>query len=177
VGRRNLRCGIAMYGTTASREEATALTRAFTRFLTEHGLKIRFGAVGIWNTIFGYAVFLGLDTLASVLFGKRYLAYMTAMVLANVIAIMNAFVLHKYVTFKSAAGGRKILIEFSKFCTTYVLTFLLSIILLPVLVELGNLPPKIAAGFLIIACAVISYLGHSRFSFPVSPGNARREGI
>jgi putative flippase GtrA len=139
-------------------------------------MQVKFVAVGIWNTIFGYSVFLGLDTLGSTVFRRPYLAYMTAMVLSNVIAIINAFVLHKYVTFKSAADGRKILIEFFKFCTTYLLTFLLSIVLLPVLVELGNLPPKIAAGFVIIACTVISYLGHSRFSFrPLSERRGQEE--
>jgi len=140
-------------------------------------MQATFVAVGIWNTIFGYAVFLGLDTLGSAVFRKRYVAYMTAMVLANVIAIINAFVLHKYVTFKSPVRGRKILIEFLKFCTTYLLTFLLSIILLPVLVELGNTPPKIAAGFLIIICTIISYLGHSRFSFRPLSERGRRQGI
>lgn len=175
--RRNFSYGVGMNGTCVPRQEEGSLTKGFARFLSKQKVKIRFGAVGIWNTVFGYAVFLGLDTLGSALFGKRYLAYMTAMVVSNVIAILNAFVLHKYVTFQSAAGGRKILIEFFRFCTTYLLTFLLSIILLPLLVELGDIPPKIAAGFVIIACTVISYLGHSRFSFRSLPRRGRQEKI
>lgn len=176
--RTNWSGGIGAYSTAScSREEETALTTGFARFLTKQRIQVTFVAVGIWNTIFGYAVFLGLDTLGSAVFQKRYVAYMTAMVLSNVIAIINAFVLHKYVTFRSAIRGRKMIIEFLKFCTTYLVTFFLSIILLPLLVELGNAPPKIAAGVVIIICTLISYLGHSRFSFRPLPRRGQREKI
>lgn len=144
-------------------------------FFSSQRIKVRFVVVGIWNTIFGYLAFICLDTLGSALFSKRYFAYMTAMLLSNVIAIINAFVLHKYVTFKSAAGGRQIFIELLKFCTTYLLTFSLSIILLPLLVEIAKTPPKIAAGFVVIICTIISYLGHSRFSFRPLSEQARPE--
>jgi putative flippase GtrA len=87
------------------------------------------------------------------------------MILSNLFAIVNAYILHKYVTFKSEVRGRGMAIEFFKFCTTYVVTFLLNLSLLPLFVEICAIPPKIAGAIVIPICTLISYLGHSRFSF------------
>jgi putative flippase GtrA len=133
--------------------------------LAKHRVKIRFVIIGIWNTIFGYSVFFGLDTLFVRLMSRRYAAYLAAMALSNVLAILNAYVFHKYITFKSAEKGSSLIIEFLRFCLTYVGTFLLSLVLLPVSVEFFRLTPKLAAALVILACVIISYVGHSKFSF------------
>ena len=62
-------------------------------------LKIRFLIVGIWNTIFGYLIFYVLDNFFENIFLERYYAYMLAIVLGHIIATINAFIFHKYVTF------------------------------------------------------------------------------
>jgi putative flippase GtrA len=121
--------------------------------------------VGAWNTVFGYLVFVGLDTGFSHLVTRRYVAYMSAMILGNIIAIVNAFIFHKYITFKSPVKGRGIVLEFARFCTTYLVTFGVSVVLLPLIVELGGIDPKTAGALVILICTGISYLGHSRFSF------------
>jgi putative flippase GtrA len=131
----------------------------------KHWVKIKFLIVGGWNTLVGYFTFVLLDTLFSRLFTTRYIAYMTAMVAANIISIMNAYVFHKYVTFKSEARGKGLVSEFFRFCATYLAAFILNLILLPSLVELCRIPPKVAGALAIPVCTVLSYLGHSRFSF------------
>ena len=65
----------------------------------------------------------------------------------------------------SGAGGKDVIIEFLRFCLTYVVTFCLSLILLPFFVEIFKIRPKISAAIVIFICTVISYIGHSRFSF------------
>ena len=52
-------------------------------------LKERFIIVGIWNTVFGYLVFIFFDILFEKIFYKRYIAYMLAMILGQIIAIIN----------------------------------------------------------------------------------------
>lgn len=141
----------------------SGLDRVFQKNIT----KIKFLLVGIWNTLVGYGVFWGLDTAFSNLFEIRYVAYMSAMVLSQVVGTMNAFIFHKYITFNSKTAGIQMLYEFFRFCLTYVFTFLLSLILLPVFVEVFHLIPKVSAAIIIMICAVISYLGHLRFSFRV----------
>ena len=121
--------------------------------------------VGIWNTVFGYLVFIGFDLLFAPLFSQRYVAYMSAAVLSNILAIINAYIFHKYITFKSKIKGIGVLFEFLKFSTTYLVTFCLSLLILPLFVEILNVTPKIAGALVIFCCTVISYVGHSKFSF------------
>jgi len=142
-------------------------------FINKHNTKVKFVLVGIWNTIFGYFVFLVLDTFFESLFLKRYFAYMSAMILSQIIATINAYIFHKYVTFKSKVRGKGIIIEFFRFCLTYVVTFCLSLILLPFFVEIFKIQPKISAAIVIFICTVISYIGHSRFSFSYKPKNQK----
>jgi putative flippase GtrA len=130
-----------------------------------HQKKVRFVLVGVWNTIFGYLVFVGLDYLFNLFFSPRYVAYMSAAVLANIIAILNAYIFHKFVTFRSPLRGLAIIPEFVRFFSMYLFSFFLGLVLLPVFVELFHLDPKIAGALLIPITIIISYLGHSRFSF------------
>jgi putative flippase GtrA len=138
---------------------------AALRFAEKHQVKIRFLVVGAWNTAFGYIVFVLLDLLFSHLFQKRYYAYMTAMVLAQIISVINAYIFHKFVTFKSTTKNTAMIVEFLRFSTTYIVTFCFNLIFLPILVELGHLTPSIAGAVLLLVTTGMSYLGHSRFSF------------
>lgn len=145
----------------------SALKFSLVDLLAKHRIKVKFVLVGVWNTIFGYSVFCLLDILFSHLFATRYIAYMSAMVLGQIIAIINAYVSHKYITFKSKVRGRKIIIEFFRFSMTYAVTFCLSLVLLPTFVEIFHITPKISGAVAILICTIISYLGHSRFSFRI----------
>lgn len=133
--------------------------------LNRHQVKVRFLLVGIWNTIFGYLVYIGLYTLFTWFFTIQYIAYMTAMVLANIVSIINAYIFHKYITFKSPVKQWGIVPEFFRFSTTYLLTFCLSIVILPIFVEIFSITPSISGALTILVCSIFSYFGHSRFSF------------
>jgi len=148
----------------------------FAGLKTRHHVKAKFIIVGICNTIFGYGIFCLFDTLFAWLLSSRSAAYMCAMVLAQILAVINAYICHKYITFKSEAKGKAIIAEFFRFSTTYVVTFCLSLVLLPTLVEIGHIHPKIAAAIIILICTVISYLGHSRFSFRQYGADNKRYG-
>jgi putative flippase GtrA len=141
---------------------------SWKQFWSEHQVKIRFFIIGVWNTIFGYLVYISLDYLFTFVFTKRYMAYMTAAVISNVISTTSAFLFHKYISFKSTVRGKGILIEFFKFSSMYAITYILGLGLLPFFVEVLKMDPKIAGALLIPVVAVISYFGHSRFSFKKS---------
>ena len=138
---------------------------SISKLIKKHNTKVKFILVGIWNTFFGYLVFFLLDSFFTNIFTKRYFAYMLAMILGQLIATINAFIFHKYITFKSKVKGWAIIIEYLRFCLTYIVAFSLNVILLPFFVEIFNIQPKISAAFVILICTVISYVGHSRFSF------------
>lgn len=130
-----------------------------------HQTKVRFVLVGVWNTIFGYLVFVGLDYLFNLYFSPRYVAYMSAAVLSNVIAVTNAYFFHKHLTFKSNTKGMAAFHEYLRFYITYAFTFVISLILLPIFVELLKLDPKIAAAIITLLLTVVSYISHNKFSF------------
>ena len=130
-----------------------------------HQKKIRFVLVGIWNTIFGYLVFVACDYLFERFFSPRYIAYMSAAVLSNILAITNAYIFHRLITFQSKVHGKGIITEFARFFSTYIFSIILGLILLPVSVELLGIEPRISAALLIPVTIIISYIGHSRFSF------------
>ena len=136
--------------------------------LDKHQVKVRFVLVGIWNVLFAYLVFYGFLNLFSSFIPTMYIAYMLAIFLSNIVAIINSFILHKYITFKSRRKGVPIIIEFFKFVLTYLITFCLSMFLLPFLVEVFHIPPKISGALLIPICAVINYLGASKIFLKAS---------
>ena len=136
-------------------------------------VKAKFVLVGVWNSAFGYGAFCVLDTLFAQLFSARAAAYMCAMAIGTALSIINAYVGHKYVTFRSEAKGKAIVAEFSRFTATYAVTFCIGLVALPALVEIGHIPPKISAAILMVLCTVISYLGHSSFSFRARDGVER----
>ena len=129
--------------------------------------RIKFVIVGIWNTIFGYLVFVGLDSLCEWVFSRRTVAYLVASLLANVLAITHAYIFHKFVTFRSPVKGKNIFIEFARFFSTYVVSIFLGMILLAFFVESLSLQPKTAAAVIIPLTMLVSYFGHSRFSFKI----------
>ncbi len=133
--------------------------------LHKHETKLRFVVVGAWNTLFGYFVFVLLDEIFSSFVQRPQIAYMSALVLANVIAVLNAFALHRHFTFRSKVRGLAVLGELVRFSSTYLFTFLLSLVLLPAFVEVCGFSARLAGAVVILVCTVISYLGHSRFSF------------
>jgi putative flippase GtrA len=141
------------------------LNISWKQLWSEHQVKIRFFIIGVWNTIFGYLFYIGLDYVFSLVFQKRYVAYMSAAILSNIISTISAFLFHKHITFKSTVRGKGVIFEFFKFYSTYTVTNILGLVLLPVFVEVFKIDPKIAGALLIPVVAVISYFGHSRFSF------------
>lgn len=130
-----------------------------------HQIKVRFVLVGVWNTIFGYLVFVGLDFLFNIFLSPRFVAYMSAAVFSNVIAVTNGYFFHKHFTFKSRTRGMAAFYEYLRFYTTYAFTTIVSFILLPIFVELLNLDPKIAAAIITLILTFVSYIGHNKFSF------------
>jgi putative flippase GtrA len=126
---------------------------------------IKFLLVGIWNTFFGYGMFCLLDTLFSQVFTARYMTYMSALTFAQILGIMNAYIFHKRITFESSAKGLNMIGEFIRFSLTSAVAFCLNLLLLPVLVELFHIVPKIAALLLVLVVILVSWIGHSKFSF------------
>ena len=107
------------------------LKRLLNHVWLNHQTKVRFVFVGIWNTIFGYLIFVVCDYLFERFFYPRYIAYMSAAVISSILSITNSYIFHKHITFKSTVSGKSIPIEFARFTSTYLFSTIIGLILLP----------------------------------------------
>jgi putative flippase GtrA len=124
---------------------------------------VRFLLVGGFNTVFGYACFVGLQQTL----GTRT-HYLVVLLIAHVISVLVAFVLYRVMVFQ--VTGR-ILGDFWRFWSVYLVALAINVVALPLLVELGGLPVVAAQGLVLIGTVGLSFLAHGRFSFyrPQSP--------
>ena len=127
-------------------------------------LKARFVIVGVWNFCFAYFCFLFFLWVFNDLMSLNY-GYFYALIFSTIISTIISFVLHKYYTFKSKGKGIEIIYEFIRFCLTYSYTFLLSIIQIPIMIELIGLNDKLAGLINLLIVSAIHYFAHLKFSF------------
>ena len=134
-----------------------SLISAAQAFLTEHRQVVTYLIAGGYNTLFGFLAFAGLYYLL-----EAQLHYLLIACISHVIAITNSFLVYRYLVFKSSGN---IFIEYLKIYVVYGLSFALSIGMLALLVEVMHLHPVVAQFFVIGTTVIISYFGHSRFTF------------
>jgi putative flippase GtrA len=141
-----------------------------------HGEKIRYLAVGAWNTLFGYLLFLVLLALLSgplrtlessssaVLqwIGKDY--YLIVGWVGWVVAVPQSTLAMKYFVFRSR--GRT-LHEIGRAYFVYLPAQGLSTVILWLIVRVLHVSPQLGALMTIIVTTVFSYLGHKYFTFRV----------
>jgi putative flippase GtrA len=123
--------------------------------LNQHGEKVRYLAVGGWNTVFGYGVF-------ALLFMVLPLHYMAVAVVANILAITNAYLGYKFLVFRTRGNCLR---EYLRFYVVYGSSALFALALLPALVNLFHISPLLAQAFVVPATVAFSYLGHKHYSF------------
>ncbi|MDE2491985.1 MAG: GtrA family protein [Elusimicrobia bacterium] len=137
----------------------TPSARRARAFASAHARKIRYVAVGLWNTAFGYGAFALLCHLGQ----KVGVHYLYALAAAQALATTNGYLAHKHFTFKTA--GFALLREYLRFSAVYWAIFVVNAFALPQLVRVTGLGPILAQGLFLPFTIVAGYLAHSRFSF------------
>ena len=119
--------------------------------------RIRFVAVGGFNTVFGLAAFVVFEqTLGTVAH------YLIVLLVAHVVSTFVAFLGHRYLVFRVRGS---FLLDLVRFWSVYVVVLALNVAALPLLVEVLGLPVIPAQTLFTIATVLGSYLGHKHFSF------------
>lgn len=113
--------------------------------------------IGVYNTVFGYLCFA-----AAYFLLRARLHYMIVLVLAHFLAVSNAFIGHKFLTFKAKGHLFK---DFLRFNLTYLGAFGLGLIGLPFLVEVCRLHPLLSQAILSVISVFGSYIMHKHVSF------------
>lgn len=128
-----------------------------TRISSENKKKIRYIAVGFWNTVFSYAAFVFLYYLT-----KSWLHYMVVLLLSQIVGLTNAYICYKLFVFKTKGN---IVREYLRFYVVYGTTFVVNLMLIAFFVELLGINPVVSQGIIAIVVVTMAYFGHSRFSF------------
>ena len=127
------------------------------RFYFRRREQLLYLAVGGWNTVFGYAVWAGLQFLLG-----SHLHYLVVVLISWPIAVLNAYVGYRYIVFRSRGS---ILREFPRFSLVYVVTLVVNLALLPIALHVLPLNIYAVQALLTVLVVVCSYLSHKYFSF------------
>lgn len=115
---------------------------------------MRFGLVGVLNTIVGYGVYYILI--------KFKLYYMIALLTSHIVGVIHSYFWNKYYTFKSRRKSKS---ELLKFISVYAVTFLVNLGILTFLVEVLGMGREIAGLIALVIVTGLSFLGHKFWSF------------
>ncbi|WP_227468304.1 GtrA family protein [Microbacterium sp. YJN-G] len=119
--------------------------------------RVAFLCVGVINTVVGFAWFALFDLTVGRLWG-----YMVTLMFAHVASVLCAFVLYRRAVFRVRGHVWRDLLRFEM---VYLTALGVNAVLLPLLVEFAGLEPIIAQALIVFITTLISYFGHSRFSF------------
>jgi len=127
---------------------------------TDH--RLRFLAVGAWNTGSGDGCYALLFLIAG-----RHLHYLWIQLIAHVVSVAQAFVLHRRVTFRSTAPW---LPEFLRFNASYLGSLAGGLLAQWALVGGLGLHPLLGAAIVTWVTVALSYGLHRHFSFAATAG-------
>ena len=90
---------------------------------------------------------------------------MSATVIATPISMTQSFFTQKYITFNTRDSDEKLIYQYVRFLLVSLWVLGLRIIAMPILVEILKLHPWFSAFIINLLKAIISYIGHSSFTF------------
>lgn len=116
---------------------------------------VKFIIIGIFATIINYLCFY-------VLYNFVHINYMLSSAIGFLSGVIAGFPFNKNWTFKSNKHSMKVIIPY---ITVYLISLILSLILLKIQVEILNINPKIANFICICFTTVTNFLGTKIFVF------------
>jgi putative flippase GtrA len=118
---------------------------------------LRYLLTGGWNTVFGYAMGVGLYALLS-----EYLHITVIAAVSNICAITMSFITYKLFVFKTTGNW---ILEYGKSYIVYGSMAIFGIVILWVLVDVLSINIWYAQALVILLTVGISYFGHKFFTF------------
>lgn len=119
--------------------------------------RVAFLGVGAVNTLIGAGFFIGLQLTLG-----RVVHYLVVLLVAHVLSVLCAFVLHRRVVFRVRGN---VLVDLARFETVYLGALAVNLAALPALVEVAGLPVIPAQLLVVGGTALMSWFGHKHFSF------------
>lgn len=123
--------------------------------------KIRFLAVGSFNTLIGYLTF----SILQFRFGQS-IGYIGSLIISHLFVSILAFYLYRKLVFK--VQGR-LFLDFIRFQGVYSISLILNIVILPMFVQVVGINPYFGQALSICVVTILSFIGHKLFSFRRTP--------
>jgi len=123
--------------------------------------RVAFMGVGAFNTLMGAVFFVTLELTLG-----RLLGYLVVLLMAHVLSVLCAFGLHRRLVFRVTGN---VLVDLVRFEMVYLSGLAINMVLLPVLVEVVQLPVILSQFLIVSVTALVSFFGHKHFSFRRSP--------
>ena len=117
----------------------------------------RYLVAGLWNTAFGYGVFAGL-----IAWHSSHIHYLLIAGVSNVLAISNAYVVHKFFVFRTRGNYLK---EYLRYWLVYGAAAVIGMLGLAILVAGLSVNIYLAQIGVVCGQVIFSFIGHRRFSF------------
>jgi putative flippase GtrA len=132
--------------------------RSFDRLRGLHrDQRVAFMGVGAFNTLIGAVFFVALELTLG-----RVAGYLVVLLFAHVLSVLCAFVLHRRLVFRVTGN---VLVDLVRFEMVYLSGLAINMVLLPVLVEVVQLPVILSQFLIVSVTALVSFFGHKHFSF------------
>lgn len=122
--------------------------------------RVAFLIVGAVNTVVGFLWFAFFEITVGRWLGEY--GYMVTLLLAHIAAVLCAFVLYRRFVFRVRGH---VWLDLARFESVYLVSLGINAVLLPLLVEFAHLQPIVAQALIVFVTTIVSYFGHSRFSF------------
>ncbi|UGB44994.1 GtrA family protein [Frateuria edaphi] len=119
--------------------------------------RIRFLAVGAWNTVAGYGIFV----LVHLLIARR-VGDLLVIVIAYMIALPLAFYMQRRFVFNH---GTRWLVSFRRFVLANSLIFFSNLVFLPLFVRFTGIGPLVSQAIFVSFSTIVSYVAHKHYSF------------
>lgn len=120
--------------------------------------QFRFLIVGGINTLFGFSIY----PLIYLLTRGFDLFYLWVLVPSQIIAVSFSFTTYKYLVYKTKGNHIR---EYGKFSFFHVVTFILNLLVLPLLVEGLRINPMIAQTLFSFLVVSTSYIWYQKIAF------------
>lgn len=124
--------------------------------------RVAYVLVGIFNTANGFALFVAGTTVL----GDEPAGYLTSLLIAHVISVLCAFVLHRRFVFRVKGH---VLPDLARFELVNLSALAYNLVMLPLLVEVAGLPVILAQVVAGGSAIVGTYFAHLFFSFRRPP--------